>query len=59
MFWFSWLVGKCAPLVDVTDADKFNWEEVAAFIKWEIISSVCVWWGVVFLEYDRPFNVFW
>ena len=59
MFWFSWLVDKCAPLVDVVDADKFNREEVAAFVEWETVSSVFVRWGVVFLEYDRSFNVCW
>ena len=59
MFWLSWLVGKCAPLVDVVDADKFNREEVVAFVKWEIVSSVFVQWGVVFLEYDSSFDVLW
>ena len=53
------MVGECAPLVDVVDANKFNREEVAAFVKWEMISSVSVRWSVVFLEYNRSFDVCW
>ena len=59
MFWFSWLVDKCAPLVNITDADEFNWEEVMAFVEWEIVSSVLVWWSVVLSEYDSSFDMFW
>ena len=59
MFWFSWLVDECAPLVDVVDANKFNREEVVAFVEWETVSPVFVRWSVVFLEYDRSFDVCW
>ena len=59
MFWFSWLVDKCAPLIDVVDADEFNREEVAASVEWDTVSSVFVRWGVVFLEYNGSFDVCW